>query len=179
MPRQPAEQVITEWINRDWYQNKDKTLSTNVLEKYMKAILEVAGADGVITDAERKWVLGLAAAHGIGKDEIDALKSYKLGSEDATSIFNNDSKLKTAEHYQNELIYNGLRAAAADGVLKQREIDGISALAKKLGITDEKFQEILAFYKEEEEERQKRIALLFPTKAYGDTIKAIDTHYAK
>jgi len=43
-------------------------------------------------------------------------------------------------------------------------------------MTDEKFQEILSLYKEEEELRQKRIAFLFP-KTYGEAVKAIDTHY--
>jgi hypothetical protein len=45
-------------------------------------------------------------------------------------------------------------------------------------MTDEKFQEILALYKEEEEQRQKRIAFLFP-KTYGEAVKAIDKHYGR
>ena len=51
-------------------------------------------------------------------------------------------------------------------------------MAKYLGMTDEKFQEILTLYNEEEELRQKRLTLLF-TKPYGETIKAIDTHYGR
>ncbi len=115
---------------------------------------------------------------GLSQEELDVLKEYKLGSEDSTAIFNNNSKLKTAEHFQAELIHNGLRAAAADGALKPREIDAITSLAKKLGITDEKFQEILELYKEEDEERHKRIAFLFP-KTYAEAIKAIDKHYGR
>jgi hypothetical protein len=106
------------------------------------------------------------------------LKDYKLGSENSTAIFNNNSKLKTAEHFQAELIYDGFRAAASDGPLKSREIDAISAVAKHLGMSDEKFQQILALYKEEEELRQKRIAFLFP-KTYEEAVQAIDTHYAR
>jgi len=106
------------------------------------------------------------------------LKDYKLGSENTTIIFNNNSKLKTAEHFQAELIYDGFRAAAADGPLKTREIDAISAVAKHLGMPDEKFQALLAIYKDEEELRQKRIAFLFP-KTYGEAVKAIDTHYGR
>ncbi|CAF2536700.1 unnamed protein product [Rotaria sp. Silwood2] len=55
---------------------------------------------------------------------------------------------KTAEYLQAELIYDGFRAASADGTLRQREIDAISALAKKLGMTEEKFQTILELYRE-------------------------------
>jgi uncharacterized tellurite resistance protein B-like protein len=115
---------------------------------------------------------------GVSQEEIDVLQKYKLGSENSTAIFNNTSKLKTAEHFQAALIYDGFRAAAADGPIKPREIDAISAVAKYLGMPDAKFQELLALYKEEEELRQKRIAFLFP-KSYGETIKAIDTHYGR
>ena len=115
---------------------------------------------------------------GLLKQELDALKDYKVGSENSTANFNNNSKLKLAEHFQGELIYDGFRAAAADGPLKPREVEAISAVAKYLGMTDEKFQAILDLYKEEEELRQKRIAFLFP-KPYGETIKAIDTHYGR
>jgi hypothetical protein len=115
---------------------------------------------------------------GLNTEELDHLKDYKLNSEDSTTPFNSESTLKVAEHFRADLIYNGLRAAAADGALKQREIDAIAALAKKMGINDEKFQAILGIYKEEEEERQKRIALLFP-KSYGEAMKAIDKHYGR
>ena len=105
------------------------------------------------------------------------MKQYRIGTEDTTAIFSNDSKSKLAEHFQAELIYDGLRAAAAvTGTLKPRKIDAISALAKKLGMNDEKFQEILTLCNEEEEQRRKRIEFLFP-KTYGEVIKAIDIHY--
>jgi hypothetical protein len=64
MPRLPVEQLITQWIYNDYYQYKDKPLPGNVTNKYMKALLDVAGADGVLTDAERKWVVGFAATRG-------------------------------------------------------------------------------------------------------------------
>ncbi|UJR08926.1 hypothetical protein I4U23_013178 [Adineta vaga] len=178
MPKLPVEQLTTQWIYNNYYQYKDKPLSSSVINKYAKALLDVAGADGVLSEAERKWVIGFAAAHGVGQEELDALKEYKLKAEDSTAVFSSESKLKIGEHFQAELIYNGLRAAAADGALKQREIDGISAIAKKLGIPDDKFQAILALHKEEEDERQKRIAFLFP-KPYGETIEAIDHHYGR
>ncbi|CAF2078258.1 unnamed protein product [Rotaria magnacalcarata] len=178
MPKQPSDQLVTQWIYQDYFQYKDRSPKASVTSKYAKALLDVAGADGVVTDAERKWVVGYAAIRGVSHDDLEVLKKYQIGSEDSTAIYNNDSKLKSAEHFQAELIYDGFRAAAADGTLKTREIDAISALAKKLGMTDEKFQEILTLYKEEEEHRQKRIEVLFP-KSYADAVKAIDKHYGR
>jgi hypothetical protein len=45
-------------------------------------------------------------------------------------------------------------------------------------MSDDKFQDLLALYKDEEELRQKRIALLFP-KTYGEAVKQIDSHYGR
>lgn len=198
MPKQAVDQIITQWMHQDQLQYKDRPIRPVVTIKYMKALLDVAGSDGVLTDAERKWILGYAAIRGrlysfngiiiksldvflysgVPAADLETLKNYKIGSEDSTAIFSNDSKLKTAEHFQCALIYDGFRAATADGSLKQREIDAISALAKKCGMTDEKFQQLLGLFHEEEEAKQKRIALLFP-KSYGDAIKAIDKHYGR
>ncbi|CAF2839654.1 unnamed protein product [Rotaria sp. Silwood2] len=64
----------------------------NITSKYAKTLLDVAGADGLLTDAERKWIIGYAATRGVKQEELDVPKGYKLGSEDSTAIFNNDSK---------------------------------------------------------------------------------------
>ena len=64
MPKQPVDQLTTQWVFQDSYDYKEKILPSTVMSKYAKALLDVAGADGVITDGERKWVLGFAAAHG-------------------------------------------------------------------------------------------------------------------
>lgn len=194
MPKQSVEGLTSKYLYQEIYQYKGKPITNGVTIKYIKALLDVAGSDGVLTDAEKKWVLGYAAARGrlidglknefhrmnlgLTVQELDALKDYKVGSENSTANFNNNSKLKLAEHFQSELIYDGFRAAAADGPLKPREVESISAVAKYLGMSDDKFQAILAIYKEEEELRQKRIAFLFP-KPYGETIKLIDTHYGR
>ena len=64
MPKIPSDQLITQWIYNDNYKYKDRLLKGNINKQYAKALLDVAGADGVLTDAERKWVLGFAATRG-------------------------------------------------------------------------------------------------------------------
>ena len=64
MPKQSVEDLTTKWVQEEIYQYKDKLLPASVNKKYIKALLDVAGADGVLTDAEKKWVLGYAAARG-------------------------------------------------------------------------------------------------------------------
>jgi len=65
MPKVPIDVLTTQWVYNDSYHYKDKPLSTKILYKYIKALLDVAGADGVLTEAEKKWVLGYAASRGL------------------------------------------------------------------------------------------------------------------
>lgn len=64
MPKQSVDQLTTQWVFQDSYDYKEKILPSSVVSKYAKALVDVAGADGLITDVERKWILGFAAAHG-------------------------------------------------------------------------------------------------------------------
>jgi hypothetical protein len=64
MPKQSLEELTTKWVYEETYQYKDKPLSSKVNYSYIKALLDIAGADGILTDAEKRWVLGYAAARG-------------------------------------------------------------------------------------------------------------------
>lgn len=75
------------------------------------------------------------------------------------------------------LVYFAFRAAAADGVLHPKEVQAIAALGKRLGVNDEKIEEIRALCAEEEQFRQKRVSVLFPTGVHT-SIKAYADHFA-
>jgi len=60
------------------------------------------------------------------------------------------------------LIYDGYRAAAADGELHPKEVEAINNLGRKLGITEEQLKQIHDLFVEEIQLRQKRVQLLFP-----------------
>ncbi|CAF4719870.1 unnamed protein product, partial [Rotaria magnacalcarata] len=47
-----SDQLVTQWIYQDYFQYKDRSPKASVTSKYAKALLDVAGADGVLTDAE-------------------------------------------------------------------------------------------------------------------------------
>lgn len=65
MSKQSIEDIAIQWISEEYYQYKNKPLSTSVSNQYIKALLDIAGADGALTDVERKWILGYAAARGL------------------------------------------------------------------------------------------------------------------
>jgi hypothetical protein len=71
MPKQPIEELIIKWIYEDMYRYKDRPLSPAINAKYIKALLDIAGSDGVLTDAEKKWVLGYGAARGLLNKKIN------------------------------------------------------------------------------------------------------------
>ncbi len=75
------------------------------------------------------------------------------------------------------VIYNGLRASAADGELHAKELEAIYALAKTLGITEEQVQKIQSLCDEEAKLRQKRLQVLFP-ESFDDTINEFYKHHS-
>lgn len=64
MPKQPIEDMINRWIAEEIYQSNGKSLASNVNQVYLKALLDIAGSDGILADIERKWVLAYGAARG-------------------------------------------------------------------------------------------------------------------
>ena len=60
------------------------------------------------------------------------------------------------------LVYNLFRTLGADHEIRPDELNIISRMAEKIGVTKDKVQEIQDLYNEEEKLRRKRAALLFP-----------------
>jgi len=56
--------VIANWYFNDLLGHKGKLPSPSFGMFYMKALMDVVAADGVISDEERKWVVGFAAIWG-------------------------------------------------------------------------------------------------------------------
>ena len=75
------------------------------------------------------------------------------------------------------IIFNGLRAAAADGELHEKEVEAIYALAKTLVITTEQVQKVQSLCDEEAKLRQKRLQLLVPEN-FDDTINEFYKHHS-
>ncbi|MEQ9550621.1 MAG: hypothetical protein RIM23_13510 [Coleofasciculus sp. G3-WIS-01] len=63
---------------------------------------------------------------------------------------------------QRDVVYQAIKASAADGELNEPELDKISQMAELLGVTSEVVEQLVELHKEEEQLRQKRIKLLYP-----------------
>jgi hypothetical protein len=74
------------------------------------------------------------------------------------------------------IIFNGLRAAAADGELHEKEVEAIYSLAKNLGVSDEKAQQARELVDDEDKLRQKRVKVLF-SQILDDTLNEFYKHH--
>jgi hypothetical protein len=63
---------------------------------------------------------------------------------------------------QNDIVYQAIKASAADGDYSPQEHEKICEMAKLLGVTSEVVEQLVELHKEEERLREKRIKLIFP-----------------
>ena len=62
--------VVGEWYFNDLLGHKAKLPSPGFGVFYSKCLMDIIAADGVISHAERKWVIGFAAISGEFSEEI-------------------------------------------------------------------------------------------------------------
>ena len=60
----PRDLIIVNWYLDDALGHKGQTPSPEAAFIYAKALVEVASADGVFSEAERKWIIGFAVSIG-------------------------------------------------------------------------------------------------------------------
>jgi uncharacterized membrane protein YebE (DUF533 family) len=56
--------VTVHWVSNEIFRFKGELLQPETMLNIAKAFMEIAAADGSLNDAERKWIVGYAAATG-------------------------------------------------------------------------------------------------------------------
>jgi len=172
------------WVLKQEYNIDNIILKNELISDYMIALLEVAAADGILSKAERQWVIGLACSIGkhllcakptdnykhlkLGASQvvIDELQAYQhKGMDGALKTFHAESGHSNGIHRQLRLIYDGFRAAGADGELHPKEVEAIHELAKALGVDEAQVKQIYELYIENQQNRLKRLKIIFPNGA--------------
>lgn len=170
---------VAEWWWQDLVGYSGQRPDHKSSQVYMKTLMDIAAADGVLHEKELKYVLGMASVGGkflgivlqeyislykLGQDEqlIKELEAYRPGSSIDTQTMFNDTDMAYVSSTRPSLIYFAYHAASADGELHPKELEAIRAVAKKLGSSDEEIQKVLAVCDEEEKLRKKRISILYP-----------------
>ncbi|CAF3152014.1 unnamed protein product [Rotaria sp. Silwood2] len=156
------DKMVTQWFFRDQVCHDGQIATPEAVLFYMRTLMDVASADGILTQKEREWIMGFAIQCGASENTLDQLRAYQPGiSKDVKTLFQ-DLNLPHGEMSRFGLIYFGLQAASADGELHSKELEGIHALEKKMGLTDQEIKQVHELYEENEKLRQKRAAVLYP-----------------
>ncbi|UJR30816.1 hypothetical protein I4U23_018334 [Adineta vaga] len=165
MANNSTDRVVTtaHWVFKDNYDLDNIITKDNVMLNYISAMIEVASADGILSDVERRWITGYANATGVSQKDIDQLQNYQpKGMSDVLKIFTLENGHAHAKYGQLSMIYDAFRAAGSDGELHPKEIEAIYALGKVLGASEEQMKQLHEVYEEEQRIRRKRLSILFP-----------------
>ena len=126
-------------------------------EIFAKSILLCADGDGRLTDAERQWVVGFAAAHGAPDAFVEELRTWKPLGDHKERLESRETGKKSGRG----LIYCTIRACSADGKLRPDERATVKKAAARLGIPENVVERIEALIHEEDEARKKSLELLY------------------
>jgi tellurite resistance protein len=125
---------------------------------YLKAIMACARAGTDLAPAEKNWVIGYGAACGAHQATVDALEAYD-GDEDVVAII--DRNMPVAETWGRVAVFDAIRASSADGEYSDDERAAVRREASRLGVSEEIVEALEALYRDEQELKRRRIALVF------------------
>ncbi len=152
-----SEQIGTLWL----YKNRWNFESTPTHDDYIfygQALLVCAKGDGVLDDAERKWVLGYMAAFGCPQEVREMLSEYH--ADDTISDVLSKVTHVTLEATGSAVVYDAVAACWADGELSDGEIAKIKEMGAQMKVSAEKVDQLIANYAEEQANRQRRLELV-------------------
>ncbi|CAF1349414.1 unnamed protein product [Rotaria sp. Silwood1] len=156
------DKIIYEWFMKETHGKSYPPVKPAMREVILEVLGEVAAADGIFSEEERKWIIGFASTCGYPQELLNKFQTYEPGHSSEVKKYFQDVDLPYVQRSRLSIVYYGLRAANADGELHEKEIEAIHALAKQLGVTDDQLQQMRAICDAEDKLREKRAKLLFP-----------------
>ncbi|MGR9107574.1 MAG: TerB family tellurite resistance protein [Gammaproteobacteria bacterium] len=125
-----------------------------------KAILICAKGDGVLAPAERDWQISFFSALGAPEALLKEMETYEANDDLVKILENSSDHIKNL--VQKDVVYQAIKASAADDEYSELENKKICKMAELLGVTSEEVGQLVDLHKEEEQLREKRIKLIFP-----------------
>ncbi|EDY52874.1 TerB family tellurite resistance protein [Streptomyces clavuligerus] len=145
------------WVfKQEW--DFDDTPTEGDIGIYAKALLVCAKGDGVISREERDWVLGYFAAFCGDAAQLAELADYPA-DDDVVDLVTRSTVI---DNSRGALIFDALRACAADGDLAPGEVARVKQAAAALGIAEDTVERLKELYFQERGARAARNALLYP-----------------
>ncbi|MEB3341881.1 hypothetical protein [Okeania sp.] len=157
--------IVAKWYYKEcWGWDLEKMATAEELANhidlgpFLKSLLIVANGDGELSPEERKWVIGRGATAGAPESLLKELETYPA-NEDISQVVTDASVVSKGRR---AVIYFAIKAASADQEYAEGEKATVRKMAKAIDISEEVVQEIEALCVEEEQVKQKRIALCLP-----------------
>jgi hypothetical protein len=128
---------------------------------YMRALLCCANGDGQLQPGEREWVVGYAGTLGVPDELLDELRGYPA-DDDIAELIKDDTAVRDSRR---AIIYDAVRACAADGDIAEGELATIRRLAQTIDVPAAVVGELVTLYRDEQQLKSRRINLVWPTLA--------------
>ncbi|CAF3594986.1 unnamed protein product [Rotaria socialis] len=151
--------MIGEWFFQEYWHSK-RLPNDDISFEYVRALMNLAGADGVLADEERKWILGNSAAKGVNENALNYFKTYQPTKADLEAMIK--EKPKFTQQASRPLIFEAFLAASADNDLHAAEREAIYRMGRAMGIEDTVVQQLEKAAENERSHRNQVVALAFP-----------------
>lgn len=156
---EPSREITAKWYyNELWGWQLDKICTGKERPTFLKALLIAANGDGILTSAERQWVIGRAAAGGAPESLLKELEAYPA-NEDINDVV---AGTLATNKSKRAVIYFAIKAASSDGEYSDGEKAAVRKSATAMGISDAVVSQIEDLFAREEQLKQERIDLCFP-----------------
>ncbi|MGR9054185.1 MAG: TerB family tellurite resistance protein, partial [Gammaproteobacteria bacterium] len=154
-----ARELTAKWYYKElWGWDLDSICEGPVRETFLKSLMVCAAGDGELSDEERNWVLGRAAAAGAPDELLESLKTYPA-DEDINEVV---GRTLATNKSRRAVVYFAIKAASADHEYGEEERAKIREMAASLGIPATEVAQLEILVAEEAVLKLKRISLCFP-----------------
>ncbi|UJR29847.1 hypothetical protein I4U23_017390 [Adineta vaga] len=151
--------VVGDWIFKHFW-HSDMRPSNMLVCEYTKILMNVAAADGVLADEERKWILGNFLAKGGSDDMYTFFKNYNPSKAEIDATL--DVRPTFAHEVSRAIIFEAIQAASADGDLHKEERNAVYRLGRSMKLEDSEIEQIEKLVETETAHRNKVVDTLFP-----------------
>ena len=156
--------IAAHWFFKQLWNNPTLPDQSLYLE-YTRALMNLAGADGVLADSEREWILGNLLIKGGTIEDYQALKTYQPNRSDLEKMIS--GKPVTTKVLARSMLFESFQAASADGELHAKERAAIYQLGRSMGVEDEMLHAIEKAAADDKTNRH-RICLLYTSPSPRD-----------
>lgn len=158
---------MTQELAQLWFEKEEwgfnSIVPRSVMRLYYRALLVCANGDGILTEEERDWIVGRAAANGLPGETVGELQVY-WADDDLRQMLTSDlpEGVTDISSLHRCLIRDAIRACSSDGEYHEEEQAAVHKMAEILEVPDDVVKRLEETVAEITKLRQEEIALMFP-----------------